>query len=44
VALGLSLVSLPATFQLPVPSHTPGQEFDYKMVKNWCVGVVAAVS
>jgi hypothetical protein len=35
VALGLALVSLPTTFQLPVPSHTPGQEFDYKEVKNW---------
>lgn len=35
VALGLAIVSLPATFDLPVPSRTPGQEFDYKTVKNW---------
>lgn len=35
VALGLAVVSLPSTFQLPVPSHTPGQEFDYKTVRHW---------
>lgn len=35
VALGLAVVSLPSTFQLPVPSRTPGQEFDYKTVRHW---------
>lgn len=35
VALGLALLSLPPTFSLPAPSHTPGQEYDYKQVKNW---------
>jgi hypothetical protein len=35
VALGLALVSLPSSFQLPIPSHTPGQEYDYKTVRHW---------
>lgn len=35
VALGLALVSLPATFDLPVPSKTPGKDHDFKPVKNW---------
>lgn len=35
VALGLAVVSLPSTFQLPVPSRTQGQEFDYKTVRHW---------
>lgn len=42
VALGLALVSLPTTFELPVPSKIQGQEFDYKTVKNWYMFVCVA--
>lgn len=42
VALGLAVVSLPSTFQLPIPSRTPGQEFDYKTVRHWYMFVCVA--
>eukprot|EP00775_Hariotina_reticulata_P003821 gene3821-4079_t len=42
VALGLALVSLPTTFQLPVPSRTPGVDHDFKTVKNWYMFVCVA--
>lgn len=42
VALGLALVSLPETFELPVPSRTQGKEYDYKSVKNWYMFVCVA--
>lgn len=38
----MALVSLPTTFELPVPSRTQGQEFDYKTVKNWYMFVCVA--
>jgi len=42
VALGLALLSLPEVFHLPVPSHDPKKEFDYKTVKNWYMFVCVA--
>ncbi|KAF6252549.1 pyrophosphate-energised proton pump [Scenedesmus sp. NREL 46B-D3] len=42
VALGLALTSLPETFELPVPSKTQGQVYDYKTVKNWYMFVCVA--
>ncbi len=36
------MLTLPAEFKMPVPSHTPGQEFDIKLVKNWYMFVCVA--
>lgn len=38
----MALTALPNEFSLPVPSHTPGQEYDYKLVKNWYMFVCVA--
>ena len=35
VTLAVALTALPEKFELAVPSHVPGQEFDTKVVKNW---------
>ena len=42
VALGLALTSLPTTFELAVPSHKPGVDFDTKTVANWHLFVCVA--
>jgi inorganic pyrophosphatase len=36
------MISLPETFELPVPSRTQGKEYDYKTVKNWYMFVCVA--
>jgi H+-translocating diphosphatase len=42
-ALAASLLCLPSSFHIKVPSATPGQEFDSKVVQNWYLFFCVAV-